>query len=337
MDEQSLIDRWIEVKQHNDGCSEYTVYAYRRAVLRLQAFLADRDLTLLAADAMTLEEYAGRYLHEQKLSPITRRIPIAAIRGFYSWLTQHGVLDKNPAACLNSPRIGHKLPKAMPLAAAQKLLMQPGLDTFTGCRDTAMIAVLLGTGCRVSGLTNLNERNLIWTTTEAGTERLVIRVCEKGKKERLVPVPFETALLVRAYLGHPALDQINRTLPNGDQALFVASRNYLPAHEFYGEATRLKKGTVCRIVHKHAERCGIAKEYSHPHALRHLYGTELAESGVDLLQRQALLGHQDPKTTEIYTHLAMRSLAAIVDQANPLRKMQTPVTALAKRLRALPK
>lgn len=333
MDETALIDRWCEFKRHNRGCSDYTVYAYRLYLLRLKAFLEERDRTLCSADALTLEDFAGRHLHEQKVRPISRRSPIAAIRGFYEWLTQHGVLDKNPALTLSPPKVGRKLPRAMPLSSAEKLLMQPGINTFIGLRDTAMIAVLLGTGCRVAGLTNLNEGSLIWTPGTHDTERLIIRLREKGDKERFVPVPFEAALLIRAYLGHPYLDEVDRTLPNGDRVLFISSRNRtVPAHEYYGELTRFNKKTITRIIKQHAQKAGVADEYAHPHALRHLYGAELAEEDVDLVERQSLLGHEKPETTEIYTHLAMRKLAAIVDKANPLRKMKTPVSALVKRL-----
>jgi len=334
-DEILLLDRWCEMKRHNQGRSEYTVYAYRLYLLRLRAYLQGKGMDWLSADAATIEYFAGPFLHEQKMRPISRCVPIAAIRGFYTWLTQKKLIDDNPAQCLSQPKAGRRLPRPMQFSNAEKLLLAPGLGTFMACRDTAIIAVLIGSGCRVSGLTRLNERDLIWTQNAAGTERLVIRLTEKGKQERMVPIPMEASLLVRAYLGHPELQTIDRTLPNGDQVLFVSLFNRrVPPHEYHGEQRRLTAWSIHDLIRRYGLRCGLPVDECHPHALRHLYGTELAEHDVDLLQRQALLGHVRPETTEVYTRLAMRKLTAVVERSNPMVRMKSnPAHALAERLR----
>jgi len=333
-EEVILVDRWIDWIEHNQGRAAGTCRAYRRAIARLADWLRQRGLNLLAATPAALEEFAGRYLHSQGVRPISRRAPVAAIRGFYAWLSRHGVLPENPARGLPAPKIGTALPRSMPLMSAERLLMQPGIATFAGVRDTALLAVLMATGCRVSGLVNLNEEDLIWTQSPTRTERLIIRLCEKGKKERLVPVSVEAALLVRAYLGHPELAAIDRTTPAGKRVLFVNLRNRtVPAHDCYGEHRRLDRGSVRLLIRAHGERAGIAREYLHPHALRHLYGTELAEGDVDLLQRQALLGHAKPETTAVYSHLSMRKLAETAERHNPLAHMNiTPARGLAARI-----
>lgn len=329
-----LVEAWIEMKRHNQGCSEFTVYAYRLHLVRLKAYLEEQGQTLLTAEPATIESYTGRHLHERKVRPISRRVPVAAIRGFYAWAKQKRLIEENPAQCLSAPRAGRRLPRPMQLAHAEKLLMQPGLATFIGCRDTAMLAILIGSGCRVSGLVNLTEEDLIWTQSAAGTERLVIRFTEKGKKERLVPVQAEVGLLVRAYLGHPDLADIDRVLPNRQRILFVSTANRtIPPEHFYGANRQLRRYSIQRMIIRYGGQCGIPREYCYPHALRHLYGTELAEEDVDLLVRQALLGHAQPDTTEVYTHLAMRKLATIVDKSAPLSKMgNTPARGLLTRL-----
>lgn len=334
-DEMPLVDRWLEWALHNKGRAETTCRAYRQHILRLQTYLHTRyGLTLLNATPAALEDFAGRYLHSIGIRPVSRRAPVAAIRGFYGWLVRQRLLAESPAQYLSAPKIGSPLPHPMPLASAEKLLMAPGLATFTGCRDTAMLALLIGTGCRVSGLVNLNQEDLIWTESKAGTERLVIRLVEKGKRERMVPVSLEAALLVRAYLGHPDLATIDRTTPAGRCVLFVNVRNRnCPQHQHYGENRRIRRDSVQAIIHRYGEQCGIPKEHCHPHALRHLYGTELAEGDVDLIQRQALLGHSQPGTTAVYSHLAMRKLATTVEKHNPLARMTTtPARLLANRL-----
>lgn len=335
LDEMQLVDQWLEMKRYNEGRSAWTCHAYRTHLVRLKAYLVEHGQTLLTAEASQIEQFAGRYLHELKVKAISRRVPVSAIRGFYTWLKQRRILDENPALCLPSPSAGVPLPKSMLLNHAEKLLLQPGLDTFIGVRDTAMLAVLIGSGCRVSGLINLTEEDLIWTQNAVGTERLTILFCEKGKKERLVPMPFDAGLMIRAYLGHPEFEAIDRVLLNRRRVLFVSVKNQrVKPEDYHGEARRLHRDSIVEMIARYGVACGIPKDHCHPHALRHLYGAELAEEDVDLLQRQALLGHARAATTEVYTHLAMRKLAETVDKANPLVKMRTtPVRELANRLR----
>lgn len=88
------------------------------------------------------------------------------------------------------------------------------------------------------------------------------------------------------------------------------------------------------MVLRHGRRAGVPEDQLHPHAVRHLYGTELAEDDVDLLIRQQLLGHADPKSTEVYTHLAARKLTSSVDRANPLAKIKSPMSQLLQELSA---
>ena len=212
--------------------------------------------------------------------------------------------------------------------------MRPGVESFKGLRDTAMLAVLIGTGCRISGLVALNESSLLWGKNQKGVERLKIRFREKGQKERIVPAPMEVGLLLRAYLGHRFLDTIEPALPNGDRVLFVNTMNpTVKPSEHFGEKRRIRADTFAAILKNYAQGCGIPMASRHPHAYRHLYGTELAESDVDLLIRQALLGHAKPDTTAIYSSLAMQKLFEIVDRANPLGKMRTVVTDLANKMR----
>jgi site-specific recombinase XerC len=94
----------------------------------------------------------------------------------------------------------------------------------------------------------------------------------------------------------------------------------------------MNRRAVTKLFAKYGKELDIPKEQMHPHALRHLFGAELAESDVDLLVRQMLMGHEDPKSTKIYTNLAVRKLARESDRANPLAKIKTPVSDLLKRL-----
>jgi site-specific recombinase XerD len=188
-----------------------------------------------------------------------------------------------------------------------------------------MLSMLIGCGLRVSGLVGLNDSTLLWYQ-DAGRERLVVKVTEKGKKERLIPVPGEAAMLLRAYLGHEELQAIPRTLPSGDAVLFVTVNNRtIPACDYYGEARRMTRAAVLAMVKRHGERAQVSASILHPHALRHLYGAELTEDDTPVLTQQALMGHADPKSTAVYAGLAHRKLRATVDKSNPLAKMRAPL------------
>lgn len=331
--EQRLIEDWLRWKVHNQGRAPTTARKYRLYLGRLQAYLADRGKDLAGATHQDLEHFTGLYMHEQGQRPRSRRAIVAAVRQFYGWLVKVRQLPANPASEVPYPMAGKPLPVALQLHHAEALLMAPGISTFRGLRDTTMIAFLVGCGIRVSGLVGMNESSLLFVRHEQ-RESLVIRVREKGGKERLVPAPDDCWALVRAYLGHPELEDIDRSLRDGDQVLFVSTANRLvPPHQYHGEARRLTARSVHDIIQAHGRRVGVPADQLHPHAMRHLYGTEFAESDVDLLIRQALMGHEDPKSTEVYTRLAARKLREVVDRANPLAKIRTPVGGLVRELR----
>ena len=333
-----VINRFLILQKHNVGLQLATVRKYGRFLDRLTAWLLTLQppCAVLKANAEMLEQWTGLELHRAKLLPQTRRIAIIAVRGFYHWAKEAGLIESNPAEHLPSPKCGSPLPKPAQLQHAQSLIMAPNLNTFVGLRDAAMLAVLIGTGCRVSGLVALNEGDLIWTQPSKNkTERLSIRLCEKGKKERIVPCPMETGLFIRAYLGHDRIDQLSRLLPNGDRVLFVNQCNsQVREHERFGERMRIRADSFGAILKKYGKDQGVPNKVLHPHAFRHLFATELAEEDVDLLVRQALLGHADPASTSLYTQLAIRKLFDTVDRANPLGKIRTPVSDLANAMRA---
>ncbi len=322
--------RWMEL---NKGSSRATIDKYLGHLRWLDRWLSTRDLSLLDATRRHLEEFAGLEAHKAGLKPRARAPLVAAIRGFYKWAHSMRLVRANPAETLPYPRSGSPLPTPLALHHAERLMMQPDLNTFIGLRDAAIMALLLGTGLRVSGLVGLNESSLHWSFDDQGVERLTIKVTEKGGKDRFIPVPHEARLLLRAYLGHEYLDTVDRALPSRDKVLFISTVNsHVPAHEYYGEARRLRRGAIQTIIIKYGTMAGIPRDQLHPHAMRHLFGTELVESGTDLLTVQTLMGHADSKSSMIYTHLAMRTLQRRVDEANPLGKIQTPVTSLARQL-----
>jgi site-specific recombinase XerD len=323
-----LVEKWLDYKKLNQGRAKDTIDKYRYYLVLFIDYCTDKEINGLNVKTNELEHFLGFYLHERKLSPQTRRTAVAAIKGFYAWLKEQSITNDNTAINLPYPATSKKIPIAMGLSSFEKILHQCDLSTFLGLRDAAIISTLGGTGIRLGGLVGLNQSSM-QTFEHEGRERLALKVFEKGSKERLIPVPMESHLFLRAYLGHPDFKAINRDLPNGDKVLFVSTHNHMvKPWDYYGENRRLKKRSIQDMITRRGVAAGIPLNQCHPHAFRHLTGTEYAEEDLDLITRQTLLGHVSPQTTAIYTQMAMRKLTTQIDKANPLAKVNTAVTPL---------
>lgn len=331
-----LIDDFLTFKRVNRNRSARTIEVYRLALSRLGVFLAGREVTEATDDELVV--FTGAWLYRNfKLEPAARKVYVSATREFYRWLFRRRHIAVDIADRVPVPQLGKPLPDVMSLASAEKLMWAPDFNTFEGVRDGAMMALLIGCGFRVSGLVGLNQSDIL-TNQVNGRSRLALRVREKGNKSRQVPVPPEADLLLRMYLEHATLATIDRAIVKGkdqDKVLFVSVRNRtVPPHEYRGERRRLTRRAINDMLAKYGKASGIPDRELHPHAMRHLFGTELAESDIDLLQRQQLMGHSDPKSTAIYEHLAVTKATRAIDQGNPLSKIRSPASDLLKRLAA---
>lgn len=320
---------WLDRKLMNEGCSPATIDKYRGYLLRLDEYLrSEHQVDLLGADPDHLLTFTGLHMHRAGLSPRSRQALVAAVKGFYRWALRQHLVTKDLVVDLEYPKAGRKLPNVAQLETIERLLMAPDLDTLQGVRDVTMMAMLAGCGLRRGGLCSLNESNLIWTNL-SGKRRLIVRVTEKGNRQRDIPAPNDVWLLVRAYLGHPELAAIDRSLPDGDQVLFVSLNNRMVSpDQYHGETRRISARSVDDMIKSYGRKLGLPDKQLHAHAFRHAFGTQLAEDGTSLREIQDLLGHVDIKTTEIYTRLATERLAKTVDSSNPLAKIRTPVRGL---------
>lgn len=332
--DQVAIDGWLAYLGAARGRRPRTLESYGLALARLCEYLDGKPL--VQAEHGELEAFAGLWLHKRGVVARSRKPYISAVRGFYAWATKQGLVRVNPTLHLVHPKVGRPLPMAMSLASAEKLMWAPDLNTFLGIRDAAMLGLLMGCGLRVSGLVSLNE-SALQNAEIGGKVRLVLRVVEKGEKERMLPVPKEAEMLVRIYLDHEGLKAVDRDVLDArgqaDKVLFVNTHNStVDAHEYHGEAVRFGRQAVWKMIQRYGEKAGVPPAERHPHAFRHLFGTELAEDEVDLITRQHLLGHSDPKSTAIYDQMSMRRKTRVMDQSGPLGKMKTPVSEVLRRL-----
>jgi site-specific recombinase XerD len=321
--------RWLE---HNKGNAVSTVNSYEGYLKRLGVHCADRGTTLEQADRRILEEFTGVVAHQAGITLNSRKPLIAAVRGLYKWAHEAERIPTNPAKSIAYPRLGRPLPTPISRSHAEKVLLACDLNTFTGRRDAALLAMLIGSGMRVSGLSSLTSQSLSFEPMEeGGAFELFVRVTEKGRKERIIPMPRVMSAYMIQYLTDPEMVALLPvlSLPNGDHILWVqTNRGSVPEHDWYGEKRRLSVGGIRDIIKRRGKAAGVPDDQLHPHAFRHLYGTELAEHDTDPQRIQILMGHSSAESTNIYKHLATRKLVQVVNQANPLLNMQTPIHAM---------
>lgn len=332
--DDQVIDAWLDFMSMARNCSPRTREVYGLALTRLREFMAPRSV--LEASGSELEAFCGLWLHKKGVVAQSRKPYVSAVRGFFHWASEKGHIDGYSARELQHPKTGRPLPRTISLANAERLMWAPDLSTFVGIRDAAMLGLLIGCGLRVSGLVNLNESNLQTARMDKET-RMFLKAEEKGRRQRLLPVPREAEAMLRVYLAHEDLAAIDRNVKNEhghqDKVLFVNTKNPMVLeHEHIGEARRLTRKAVHQRLQFYGSQVGIPLEQLHPHAMRHLYGTELTESDVPTVTTQGLMGHADAKSTEIYVELSIRKKMSVVDQHAPLAKMKTPVSEFLKRM-----
>lgn len=274
------------------GLSANSLEAYRRDLMRLGCFLGE---TALAAAGLELLRSYADHLRRSGLSNRSIARQISSLRGFFGFLVENGTLSDDPTELLSAPKIGSTLPKYLDLPAVDRLLDSPDFQSRTGERDKAMLQLLYGVGLRVSELIKLRVGDL---DGSAG----VLRVTGKGNKQRLVPVGRQALADIDAYLrrSRPSLLE-GRVSP----FLFVTARG-----------TAMSRQGFWKLLRGHGKTAGIFKGLS-PHVMRHTFATHLLERGADLRSVQAMLGHADIGTTEIYTHVMKSRLRQVVDSHHP--------------------
>lgn len=272
-----------------------TIDAYRRDLAKLAAFAAAHDRPIDALDRPDLEAFV-REMMAGGLSPTSTARLVATVRGFYRFLRMVGDLGHNPAEDLHAPRTLTSLPHSLALEDIDALLEAPDVTTPKGLRDRALIEVLYATGLRVSELVGLRLADL-------RTNEGFLKCVGKGHKERIVPIGDTAAEWVLRYIAEarPVLAG-KKTSP----WVFVNAR----------DGGRLSRLGFWKILKSYGRRAGVRGRLS-PHVLRHSFATHLLERGADLRAIQAMLGHADLSTTQIYTHVLEARLRQVYDRFHP--------------------
>ena len=274
---RALAGRWADSLLAQRGLSTNTVQAYSQDLDDFLLFLGE-----LGDDAPLEERTIFLYLAWLRSRGCTGRTlarRLSALRSFFVFAGEEGVVARNPTELMENPRLPQRLPEVLSREEMERVLSAPRADEKSGVRVSELCGLAVGDVDRQRGL---------------------IRVWGKGAKERLVPLHGLMLGLLEQYTAHwrPLFH------PEGD-ALFV-NRS--------GRA--LTRQYVWKMVKKYVEQAGIRRSVS-PHTFRHSFATHLLEGGADLRSVQMLLGHADISATEIYTHVQADRLRAIHRKYHP--------------------
>jgi integrase/recombinase XerD len=272
-----------------------TLDAYRRDLARLAEFAAAHGQPLTHLTRHDLEAFVRELMSSGLSAASTARL-VASTRGFFRFLRLIGAVAANPAEDLQAPRAFAALPRFLSLDDVDALLAAPDTSTPRGLRDRALIEVLYATGLRVSELVGLR-------VTDVRADQGYVQCLGKGRKQRIVPLGDTAVDWVRRYVaeGRPMLMSGKQT-----PWLFVNARG----------GGRLSRSGFWKLLKGYGRTAGLRAHLS-PHVLRHSFATHLLERGADLRAIQAMLGHADLSTTQIYTHVLEARLRQVYDQYHP--------------------
>lgn len=260
--------------------SENTVEAYRNDLRHLLRYLQDGGLAVTDVRLEDLEQFATT-LHERGIGPTSQARILSGVRSFYHYLLLDGYIDSDPTELLESPRLGEHLPEVLSTDEVDSLEASVDLSKPEGQRNRAIIEVLFSCGLRVSELVNLKLSNLY-------LDDRFVRVIGKGSKERLVPISSQAIHELQLWF----TDRVHLDIKPGEEDYVFLNRR----------GRHLTRTMILIMIKRQAEAAGIRKTIS-PHTLRHSFATALLKGGADLRAIQAMLGHEDIGTTEIYTHI----------------------------------
>ncbi|WP_106164005.1 tyrosine recombinase [Tritonibacter scottomollicae] len=304
-DDVQWISTFLDAQAAELGAARNTLLAYGRDLRNLAQWMAGQGLNFSRMQQGDVETYLIS-CDAEGLSRATRARRLSAVKQIYRFAFEEGWREDNPALQIKGPGRAKSLPKTLEIAEVDLLLQAARVTGRTEAdrlRNTCLMELLYATGMRVSELVSL-------PVSAARGDPNMLLILGKGGKERMVPLspPARTALAVWLST-RDGIEDKRETEGHKPSRFLFPSRSkdgHLTRHRFY------------LLIKELAVAGGVSPEKVTPHTLRHAFATHLLANGADLRAIQALLGHADIATTEIYTHVLDARLAELVHQHHPL-------------------
>jgi integrase/recombinase XerD len=280
--------------------ADNSIEAYVRDIGKLYQFMEIKYAAVspLKISRRHLQQFL-EYLNELGMSAQSQARIISGIKAFYKYLVFEELIENDPTALIESPKLGRKLPDTLSYPEIERLLEAIDLSSPEGGRNRAMLEVLYSSGLRVSELVDLKLGSI---HADVG----FLRVLGKGNKERLVPIGRDALKYLTIYI-----EQIRGKPPHRSPGKGFEHYAFLNRH-----GKKLTRVMVFTIIKNLAKTIGLKKTVS-PHTFRHSFATHLIEGGADLRAVQEMLGHESITTTEIYTHLDRDYLRQVIKEFHP--------------------
>jgi integrase/recombinase XerD len=291
----AALDLFLSHLRLEKGLAPNSVEAYGRDLRRWLRDLAGQGIAEVGQVRREHLQAHLSHLLEAGIGPRSQARALSAIRSFHRLLLAERIAAADPTEDVSSPRPGRRLPQLLSRAEAEALLAAPDPRTAAGRRDRAMLELLYAAGLRASELVSLS-------VNDVHLETRMVLARGKGSKERVVPLGAPAAEALRLYLS-----SARERLLSGRRSrdLFVTSRG-----------RRMTRQGFWKLLGRHARAAGIERPVS-PHQLRHSFATHLLAGGADLRAVQAMLGHADVSTTQIYTHVEREQVRRLYQRHHP--------------------
>ena len=289
-----IIKNYMRYLKLGRNFSKNTLDAYYHDLNFLLEYADKNNLVLTEMKLEDLENFSAS-LHDRGVSARSQARILDGSRSFYRYLVLDDYIKDDPTELLVSPQIGKHLPEYLSVEEVDMLEGAIDLEKWEGQRNKAIIETLFSCGLRVSELVNLKKSDVF-------EEEKFIRIIGKGNKERIVPISGKALKEINLWY----IDLNLMTIKPGEEDYVFLNRR----------GAHLTRNMILIMIKNAAHDAGIKKTIS-PHTLRHSFATALLKGGADLRVIQALLGHEDIGTTEIYTHLETSDLRRAILEHHP--------------------
>lgn len=295
LDLHAWIDSYLDHLRVERALARNTLEAYARDLGELATAIGEAETDVRRIEPSHVLDFVVSGAKRGKSARSSAR-QLSALRGFFRFLVREKAIPTDPTELVERPRLARKLPRVLTFDEVDRLLATPADNTPRGIRDSAMIHLMYASGLRVSELCDLELGEL---DRRAGT----VSPLGKGGKRRVVPVGQVALERIELYI------DVVRTANKGaarDKHLFLSPRG-----------KRFTRQGFWKLLKTYARACGIPSASLSPHKLRHSFATHLLRGGADLRAVQAMLGHADLGTTEVYTRVAQDHVRHAFDRAHP--------------------